>query len=303
MTVVAGARRRAANQLVDVAGKDAAGDEHPHPALGADRTETAELAADREVADQDDHAEAHPRRPEELRRDPAEQSLGERRSRSTTARWRRRSSSRRRPSPCPVGGAMRAWPARSVPRAATWMSPSRSPRSGTAIRATQMNIVFWMKAAVGAVAIARPLKKRTNGMLPPMIAIATRPSRFRLSRARTSRPAPKRQREPDQDDRRDAVLGGRVDRGVRDGLDAERVEVDRETADRGRPEGEEHASPRGQSMWHCSRSANHDQLPSSLAAIRWRDASQRGFGPSCLIEHGPDLGGFLGVEDAQHGSG
>ena len=94
------------------------------------------------------------------------------------------------PQPMPVGGAMSAWPARSVPRATIGMSPSRSPRNGTAIRATQMNIVFWMNAAVGAVAMARPLKKRTNGMLPPMIAMATRPRRLRLSRARASRPAP-----------------------------------------------------------------------------------------------------------------
>ena len=43
--------------------------------------------------------------------------------------------------------------------------------------ATQMKSVLWMNAAVGAVATARPLKKSTNGTLPPMTAIARSPAR------------------------------------------------------------------------------------------------------------------------------
>ena len=47
------------------------------------------------------------------------------------------------------------------------------------MNATQMNIVLWMNAAVGAVAAARPLKNSTNGTLPPITAIASTPSRGR----------------------------------------------------------------------------------------------------------------------------
>ena len=57
--------------------------------------------------------------------------------------------------------------------------------------ATQMKRVLWMNAAVGAVAIASPEKNRTNGMLPPMTAMATSPARRRASRTRASRPAPR----------------------------------------------------------------------------------------------------------------
>jgi hypothetical protein len=47
-----------------------------------------------------------------------------------------------------------------------------------------------------------------------------------------------RKRQADQDDGGDTVLGGRVDRRVRHELDPERIQVDREPADRGRPKGE-----------------------------------------------------------------
>ena len=60
------------------------------------------------------------------------------------------------------------------------------------MNATQMNIVFWMNAAVGAVAMARPLKNSTNGTLPPMTAIASTPSRgTRPSSDVASRRAPR----------------------------------------------------------------------------------------------------------------
>ena len=62
--------------------------------------------------------------------------------------------------------------------------------------ATQMNSVFWMNAAVGAVAMARPLKNSTNGMLPPMTAIASSPARWRRSSDVASRRGTEREREP-----------------------------------------------------------------------------------------------------------
>ena len=99
--------------------------------------------------------------------------------------------------------------------------------------ATQMNRVLWMNAAVGAVAIDSPVKNRTNGMLPPMTAIASSPTRRRPSRTRASRARTQGQRESDEDDGRHAVLGRRVDRRVGHELDTERVEVDGEAADGG----------------------------------------------------------------------
>ena len=60
------------------------------------------------------------------------------------------------------------------------------------MNATQMNIVLWMNAAVGAVAIARPLKNSTNGTLPPITAIASTPRRARGGRVMDSRRAPSR---------------------------------------------------------------------------------------------------------------
>ncbi len=63
--------------------------------------------------------------------------------------------------------------------------------------ATQMNRVFWMNAAVGAVAIDRPVKNRTNGMLPPMTAIAEQPDSSAVHRGRAPRglrPGPARVR-------------------------------------------------------------------------------------------------------------
>ena len=59
-----------------------------------------------------------------------------------------------------------------------------------------MNSVFWMNAAVGAVAMARPLKKSTNGMLPPMIATTTSPTRWGRSSDLVSRAAPSASAKP-----------------------------------------------------------------------------------------------------------
>ena len=66
------------------------------------------------------------------------------------------------PHVTPVGGAARNWPASRTPSAAIGNQPRRSPRNGTASRTTQMNRVLWMNAAVGALAMARPLKNRSS---------------------------------------------------------------------------------------------------------------------------------------------
>jgi hypothetical protein len=89
------------------------------------------------------------------------------------------------PQVTPVGGAARICPARRTPRAAIGNQPSRSPRNGTARRTTHTNNVFWMNAAVGALATARPLKKRTNGTLPPMTPMTAILDQARRSIART----------------------------------------------------------------------------------------------------------------------
>ena len=146
------------------------------------------------------------------------------------------------PQPMPVGGAIEDLAGEQHAERADLDQPSRSPRKGTAIRATQMKSVFWMNAAVGAVAMARPLKKSTNGTLPPTIAITRRPARRRPSRAASFASRTEGQREADKDDRRDAVLGGRVDRGIGHELDAERIEIDGQAADRGRAECEDDAA-------------------------------------------------------------
>ena len=112
------------------------------------------------------------------------------------------------------------------------------------MNATQMNIVFWMNAAVGAVAMARPLKNSTNGTLPPMTAMASTPDRDRPSSDVASRRRAEQQGDRHEDDGRDRVLGGRVHGGVRDELDPERVEIDRQAADRGGGQREQDASLR-----------------------------------------------------------
>ena len=79
----------------------------------------------------------------------------------------------------PVGGATSDLAGEQDPERGD-LDPARSvsPRNGTARIATQMNRVFWMNAAVGAVAIGRPVKNSTNGMLPPMTATANSPARW-----------------------------------------------------------------------------------------------------------------------------
>ena len=49
-----------------------------------------------------------------------------------------------------------------------------------------MNSVLWMNAAVGALAMARPLKKSRNGRLPPITPMTVRLVHCRRSSARTS---------------------------------------------------------------------------------------------------------------------
>ena len=77
----------------------------------------------------------------------------------------------------PASPTSQAWPATSSAIAAKCGQPSRSWRSGTARIATHTTSVFWMNAAWVASARERPSKKRTNGTLPPMTAIASNPSR------------------------------------------------------------------------------------------------------------------------------
>ncbi len=151
------------------------------------------------------------------------------------------------PQPIPVGGAIKRLADEERAEGGN-RDEARAARrgDGTAIRATQMNIVFWMKAAVGRGGDREAAEEederdaaaddRDRDQAQPVPAVQG--PRFA--------PGAKGQGERDQHDRSDAVLGGRVDRGVRHELHAERVEVDGETADRGRPEGEEHASPRGE---------------------------------------------------------
>ena len=90
------------------------------------------------------------------------------------------------PQVTPVGGAARNWPASRTPRAAIGNQPSRSPRNGTARTTTHTNSVLWMNAAVGALAMARPLKNRMNGTLPPMTPMTVIPAHARRSSARIS---------------------------------------------------------------------------------------------------------------------
>ena len=89
-----------------------------------------------------------------------------------------------RPHVMPSGGRIRACPATSTPRARTGARPSRSPRKGPAISATQMTIVLWMNAADGALAIASPVKNRRKATPPPRIPI-------RVSVSRSVRPIPR----------------------------------------------------------------------------------------------------------------
>ena len=79
------------------------------------------------------------------------------------------------PQPTPVGAWMRSWLASSTPMATTCSRPRRSPRNRTARMATHTNSVLWITAAAGAVASARPVKKRTKGTLPPRTPSATSP--------------------------------------------------------------------------------------------------------------------------------
>ena len=138
------------------------------------------------------------------------------------------------------------------------------------MNATQMNIVLWMNAAVGAVATARPLKNSTNGTLPPMTAIASTPSRGRGASDVASCRGAEEQRNRHEDDGGDRVLGGRVDGGVRDELHAERVEIDRQAADRGRREREQDAALRA-----LDAGTVHDLTPSgspSAPSSSWRSS-------------------------------
>jgi hypothetical protein len=54
--------------------------------------------------------------------------------------------------------------------------------------------------------------------------------------------SPERECQPDQDDRGYTVLGCRVNRRVRHELDPEGVQVDGESADRGRPKGQQYST-------------------------------------------------------------
>ena len=83
------------------------------------------------------------------------------------------------PQPTPVGAWMRSWLASSTPMAPTCSRPRRSPRNTTARIATHTKSVLWITAAAGAVASARPVKKRTKGMLPPSTPSATSPGTAR----------------------------------------------------------------------------------------------------------------------------
>ena len=94
-----------------------------------------------------------------------------------------------------------------------------------------MNRVLWMNAAVGALAMARPLKNRTNGTLPPMTPMTSIHAHERRSMARICARGTTARATTMQDQRRDAVLERRVDGRVRQLLDGEAVDEDGHAAD------------------------------------------------------------------------
>ena len=240
-------RRRVAQRAVpgdDVGAEQAARDHDPQPRVGGHRRDCRRCARSRRGSPRGSRT----RGPSATRPAAAPRRLraaaSRARPRPTTAASRRGSSSRPGPSPRRSAGRSAPGPRGAPPARPTWSSPRRSESSGTAMNATQMNIVLWMNAAVGAVAIARPLKNSTNGTLPPITAIASTPRRGRGREGRGLVPRTEQERDRHEDDGRDRVLGGRVDGGVRDELHAERVEIDRQPADGGRREREQHATLR-----------------------------------------------------------
>ena len=157
------------------------------------------------------------------------------------------------PQRMPSGGRTRAWPTSRTTRAMSGATPSRSPRNGTASRATHTNSVFWMKAALGALAWARPEKNRMNGMLPPITPTRTTPTQLRRSSDRTSRAAPRPTAAAMRTHSRDGILERRVEGCVGQLLDSEPVEVDRQAADQRGAECEDDPPADARPGWRGTR--------------------------------------------------
>ena len=234
VTIVAGARCRAANQVADVAGEDEAGEQDPGPRLGRRaRGCPPSRPVDGDVADEHDEPDREASDRDDRRGDPAQDPPDDDDLDRPAQGGERGSASRRSPHAMPRGGSderLADGERRRGPRS----GPARGARrgSGTARMATQTNIVFWMNAADGALAMARPVKKSRNAMPPPTTPDddeadpARRLDPARRPRGRTSGAATARRTIAAT-----RVLEGRVDGGVGHLLDGERVELDGQPAD------------------------------------------------------------------------
>ena len=133
-------------------------------------------------------------------------------------------------------------------------------------------------------------------MLPPMTAIATSPARRRAVQDARLAARAQGQCEPDQDDGRHAVLGGRVDRRVRHELDTGGIEIDGESADGCGAEREQDPS------LAPAKVRGPITAPSLPDAGRSSPARSI-FVRECLVEQLPDDPRLIGIDDLQHGAG
>ena len=216
-TTEAGARRRAASQVADVGGEEDARAEAPCPLRRGQRGDDGEPTADqREIADEHDQTDPETRGADDRRRDVTDQeSSGDDDLDGPQQGGAEDHRLALAPDHARSGGGEET--GRQAGRRARRSGTSPDARRGTARRGRRptRTIVLWMNAAVGALAIASPLKNRMKGTLPPITPMTAIVDQERRSTARTSARRDDRRRDEEQDRGRDAVLERRVDRGVR----------------------------------------------------------------------------------------